>query len=109
MAEFERSESYEFAARVRKYDDAAKTFGLEIPSLDAYVPMIAKHLEKNLGKVENSSIISPYAHSYVLSIPQLHQWDKNGMPIFQMHLMIKLKQQIIYKFGLMKLLNGQLQ
>ena len=77
--EFERSESYEFAARVRKYDDAAKTFGLEIPALDAYVPMIAKHLEKNLGKVENSSILSPYAHSYVLSIPQLHQWDKNGM------------------------------
>ena len=80
--EFERSPSYAFAAKVRRYDDDAKKQGLQIPGLDCYLPLIEKHIEENVNKlIENKklSILSPFAGSYVLSLPQLDQWDTNGM------------------------------
>ena len=80
--EFERSPSYAFAAKVRRYDDDAKKQGLQIPGLDVYLPLIEKHIEENVNKLIESksmSIISPFADSYVLSSPQLNEWDRNGM------------------------------
>jgi predicted HD phosphohydrolase len=74
--EFEGSPSYEFAARVRKFDDRAKEVGRDIPGLSAYMPLIEQHID---AAFDGHSEISPYAHSYVLSAPQLHQWEKNGM------------------------------
>ena len=74
--EFEKSPSYEFAVVVRKFDDRAKEVGRDIPRLSAYVPLIEQHID---AEFDGHSKISPYAHSYVLSSPQLHQWERNGM------------------------------
>ena len=80
--DFERSPSYAFAAKVRRYDDDAKKQGLQIPGLDTYLPLIEKHIEKNVKMLIESkdlSVLSPFADSYVISRPQLSEWDRNGM------------------------------
>ena len=44
MKEFEEDPLFELKVQVRKWDDAAKVVGLEVPDLESYRQMAVNHL-----------------------------------------------------------------